>query len=163
MWLSRLSASLQTKGSPVWFPLRAHAWVEARCPVVGIWAATTRWYWGFSPSLSPSLPLCLKINKYISKSFEKHSLNIFIFTGFKFLSSDCIVSGISGCAAFDWYCFQLWMTFSCLTYPVISYWLVGVWCSTVDCTHFVVFPYRALIFWWAVKLPVDHLELLKGF
>ena len=34
-WLARLSglsASLQTKGSPVWFPVRAHAWVVVPGP-----------------------------------------------------------------------------------------------------------------------------------
>ena len=32
VWLSRLSASLGTKGSPVWFPVRAHAWVVGQVP-----------------------------------------------------------------------------------------------------------------------------------
>ena len=31
VWLSGLSAALQTKGSLVWFPVRSHAWVV--CPV----------------------------------------------------------------------------------------------------------------------------------
>ena len=63
MWLSGLNASLQRmriKGSPVQFPVRAHAWV------VG-WA-TSRGHEGGNHtsgffSLSPSLPLSLKINK----------------------------------------------------------------------------------------------------
>ena len=42
VWLSRLSASLRTKGLPVRFPVRA-------------WEAAT--HWCFFPSLSPSLPL----------------------------------------------------------------------------------------------------------
>ena len=37
-------------------------WLQARSPVGGMWEATT--HWCFSPSLSPSLPLSLKINKY---------------------------------------------------------------------------------------------------
>ena len=37
----------------------------ARSPVGGVWEATTHWY--FSPSLSPSLPLTLKINKILKK------------------------------------------------------------------------------------------------
>ena len=33
--LSGLSASLQTKGSPLWFPVRAHAWVAGQVPSRG--------------------------------------------------------------------------------------------------------------------------------
>ena len=32
VWLSGLSAGLQTKGSPVQFPVRAHAWVVGQVP-----------------------------------------------------------------------------------------------------------------------------------
>ena len=32
VWLSGLTASLQTKGLPVRFPLRAHAWVMSQVP-----------------------------------------------------------------------------------------------------------------------------------
>ena len=65
MWLSGLSASLWTKGSQVWFPVGAHAWVVGHVgpPVGGMREATT--HWCFSPSLSPTLPHSLKINKYI--------------------------------------------------------------------------------------------------
>ena len=35
--------------------------LQARSPVRGAWETTA--HWCFSPSLSPSLPLCLKINK----------------------------------------------------------------------------------------------------
>ena len=35
--------------------------LQARSPVGGAWEATA--HWCFSPCLSPSLPLCLKINK----------------------------------------------------------------------------------------------------
>ena len=34
VWLSRLSTSLWTKGSPVRFPVRAHAWVAGQVPSV---------------------------------------------------------------------------------------------------------------------------------
>ena len=34
--LSELSASLQTKGSPVQFPVRAHAWVAGQVPSWGV-------------------------------------------------------------------------------------------------------------------------------
>ena len=47
--------------SPVWFPVRAHAWVVGQ---VSSWGqATGNHTLMFSPSLSPSLPLSLKINK----------------------------------------------------------------------------------------------------
>ena len=32
LWLSGLRAGLQTKGSQVWFPVRAHAWVAGQVP-----------------------------------------------------------------------------------------------------------------------------------
>ena len=32
VWLSGLSAGLQTQGSPVGFPVRAHAWVAGQVP-----------------------------------------------------------------------------------------------------------------------------------
>ena len=35
VWLSGLSAGLRSKGSPVRFPVRAHAWVTARVPCGG--------------------------------------------------------------------------------------------------------------------------------
>ena len=60
VWLSGLSAGLQTKHSTVQFPVRGYAWVagQVRSPVGGAWEATT--HWCFSPSLCPSLLLCLK-------------------------------------------------------------------------------------------------------
>ena len=35
VWLNELNASLQTKGSSVRFPVRAHAWVEGQVPSWG--------------------------------------------------------------------------------------------------------------------------------
>ena len=35
VWLSGLSAGLQTKGLLVWFPVRAHAWAADQVPSVG--------------------------------------------------------------------------------------------------------------------------------
>ena len=35
VWLSELSAGLQTKGSVVRFPIRAHAWVAGQVPSRG--------------------------------------------------------------------------------------------------------------------------------
>ena len=66
VWLSGLSTGLQTKGSLVWFPAGAHAWVtRAWSPVEGAWEPST--HWCSSPSLSSTLPLCLKINKILEK------------------------------------------------------------------------------------------------
>ena len=62
VWHSGLRAGLRTNGSLVQFPVRAHVWVVGQVPPVGaMWEATIHWY--FSPSLAPSLPLSLKINK----------------------------------------------------------------------------------------------------
>ena len=52
---------LRTKGLPVRFPVRAHAWVAGQVPSRGRARSTTHGY--FSPSLYYSLPLSLKINK----------------------------------------------------------------------------------------------------
>ena len=60
--LNGLSASLQTKGLPVRFPVRAHAWVTGQVPSGGHTRGNHALIF-FSPSLSLSLPLCLKINK----------------------------------------------------------------------------------------------------
>ena len=35
VWLNGLSADLKTKGSPVQFPVRAHAWVASQVPSWG--------------------------------------------------------------------------------------------------------------------------------
>ena len=71
VWLSGLSTDSWTKGSPVRFPVRAHAWVAGQVPSRGTWKATT--HWCFSPSVSPSLPLSLKVNKWnlFKKNFFK--------------------------------------------------------------------------------------------
>ena len=65
----------QGEGSPVWFPVRAHAWVSGLVPGCGVvrvhnerQAIDVSLSRGcFSPSLSPSLPLSLKINKIFKK------------------------------------------------------------------------------------------------
>ena len=66
VWLSGLSAGLWTKRSPVQFPVRAHAWVADQVPrwghARGNWSMSLL-HIDVSPSLSPSLPLSLKINK----------------------------------------------------------------------------------------------------
>ena len=63
VWLGGLSAGLRTKGSPVPFPVRAHAWVAAQVPGWGMQKAT---YTLMFLSLSFSLPSPLSKNK-ISK------------------------------------------------------------------------------------------------
>ena len=60
-WLSRRSAGLRTERSPVWFPVRAQAWVVGQGCRLGVWSelcqrqlasvSLTRWY--FYPSLPP--------------------------------------------------------------------------------------------------------------
>ena len=76
MWLSGLSAGLWTKGSPVQFPVRAHAWLWARFPAGGAGEATT--YWCFSPCLSPSLPPLSKNkpNKILKKEKKKRVVKL---------------------------------------------------------------------------------------
>ena len=51
----------RTKGSLVGFPVRAHVRVVGQVPSGGHVRATRQWC--FSPALSPSQPLSLKINK----------------------------------------------------------------------------------------------------
>ena len=65
MWLSKLSAGLQTKGLPVPFPVKAHALVTSQ--VLGEGHARGNHTPDVSLPLSPSLPFYLKINKYFLK------------------------------------------------------------------------------------------------
>ena len=58
-WLVWLSG-LNIKGLPVQFPVRAHAWVAGQVPSRGRVRGNHTLVF---VSLSPSLPLCLKINK----------------------------------------------------------------------------------------------------
>ena len=66
VWLSRLSTGLWTEMSLVGFLVRAHAWVAGQVPnwgrARGNWS-TCHSHINVSLSLSPSLPLSLKINK----------------------------------------------------------------------------------------------------
>ena len=64
---------LWTKESPVRFLVRAHVWIAGQVPSRGVWEAIT--HWCFSPSLSTSLPLYLKINKYIFKIKKGRTVN----------------------------------------------------------------------------------------
>ena len=65
VWLRGLSAGLRTKGSPVQFPGRAHAWVLCQVPSrVCVRGNHTLMFL----SLSPSLPFFLKINKIFKKN-----------------------------------------------------------------------------------------------
>ena len=60
VWLTGLSAGLRTKGSPVRFPVRAHAWVAGQVPIRGSCERQPH----IDVSLS-SLPLSLKKNKHL--------------------------------------------------------------------------------------------------
>ena len=64
VWLSGLSAGLRTKGSPVQFPVRAHAWVAGQVPSRGNMRGNHTLMFLF---LSFSLPLSLKIIHKILK------------------------------------------------------------------------------------------------
>ena len=92
MWLSWLNIVLQSKGSPVQFPLRAHAWVARQVPGLGACKrqllAVSSPHQCFSPSLFPSFPLSLKINK-INKMLKRQSvllLSLFLFFLFLYVS-----------------------------------------------------------------------------
>ena len=61
VWLTGLSAGLQTKGSLVESQSGHMPGLRARSPVQGTWEVTT--YWCFSSSPSPSLPLSIKISR----------------------------------------------------------------------------------------------------
>ena len=66
MWLSGLGAGLKTERSPVWFPVRAHAWVLGQVPTWGCergnWLVNL-FHRDFLSLFPPSLPISLKINK----------------------------------------------------------------------------------------------------
>ena len=68
VWLSGLSASLWTKGSPVGFPVRAHGWVVDQVPSRGHLRSNHTMMF---LSLSFSLPSPLSENTYI-KSLKKN-------------------------------------------------------------------------------------------
>ena len=63
MWLSGLNVGLQTKGSLVRFPVRAHAWVAGQVPSMG--CARGNHTWMFLSLSSPTSRLSLKIKKRI--------------------------------------------------------------------------------------------------
>ena len=63
VWLSWLGITLQRESLLVWFPLRAHAGLQARSPVGARMPETGNWLISHRCSLSPLLPLSLKINK----------------------------------------------------------------------------------------------------
>ena len=67
MWLSGWGTVPRSERSLVWFRSGPMPGLQARSLVWGLWEATDRCFslahWCLSPSLSPSLPLSLKINK----------------------------------------------------------------------------------------------------
>ena len=68
VWLSGLSASLWTKRLPVQFPVRACACIVGQ---VHSWGHARRQPINVSLSLSPSLPLSLKVNKILKKKKKR--------------------------------------------------------------------------------------------
>ena len=81
VWLSRLSASLRAKRSPVQFPVREHACVVEPGAQLGACERqlidVSLTHRCFSPSLSHSLPLSLKIN--FKKKSRSYDLMLFLF------------------------------------------------------------------------------------
>ena len=73
--LSGLSVGLWTKGLLVRFPVRGTCLGCGPVSSGGTREATT--HWCFSPSLSPSLPLCLKINKILKKKIIMEMKNFY--------------------------------------------------------------------------------------
>ena len=73
VWLSGLSAELQSKWLPVQFPARAHTWVAGQVPVGGgTFERQPHNSVRFSSSPFLSLPLSLKISKILKQiSFWK--------------------------------------------------------------------------------------------
>ena len=65
VWLSGLSTGYEPKGHQFNSQSGHMPGLQARSPVGAMWDVTT--HWCFSPSLSPSLPLSLKINKTFKK------------------------------------------------------------------------------------------------
>ena len=68
VWLSGLSASLQTKGSPVQFPGKAQAWVAGQVPSRG--RVRGKHALMFLSLFLPPFP-CLNINKILKKKKRK--------------------------------------------------------------------------------------------
>ena len=71
-WLGALSAGLQTQESPVDSWLGHMPGLRATSPVGDMWEATK---WHFSPSLSHTFPLSLKINKILKKQKQKQTFD----------------------------------------------------------------------------------------
>ena len=75
MWLSWLAVIMQSKRLLVQFLVRVHAWVAGSVPSRDLYERkpidVSLSHRCFSPFLSPSLPLSLKINKYNLKKKKK--------------------------------------------------------------------------------------------
>ena len=63
-----MSAGLRTKGSPVRFPVRAHAWVAGQVPSEWGEARERQQHTHVSFPLSPFLPLCVKISNIFKRN-----------------------------------------------------------------------------------------------
>ena len=86
VWLSGLSASLRTKGSPLRFPVRAHAWVAGQVPSGGCMRGNhTLMFLSLSfPFPSPSLKIN-KWNLYKNSLVIAYCLGLHIFSSFRYL------------------------------------------------------------------------------
>ena len=68
VWLSGLSAGLWTKGLPVQFPVRAHAWVVGQVPSRGCFER--------QPQRDVSLPPFPSVYKQINTIFKKINIDV---------------------------------------------------------------------------------------
>ena len=73
VWLSGLRTNLRTKRLPVRFPVRAHAWLQARSPVGGVQKAVDGWC--FSPCLPPSLKISKIFLNILHHQYGHHLLS----------------------------------------------------------------------------------------
>ena len=86
MLLRGLGILPQTERSLVRFLIRAHAWFAGQVPGWGRMRGrqsidVSLAHRCFSPSLSTSLPLSLKVNKIFKKNLQEEGLRILYFTG----------------------------------------------------------------------------------
>ena len=77
-WSSSVDWAPACKPKGHWFHAqsRTHAWVAGQVPSRGVQEETT--HWCLSPSLSPPLPLCLKIQKKRQDKKKRRKENYFI-------------------------------------------------------------------------------------
>ena len=82
MWLSTLITDLQSKGSPVWFPVRAHAWVAGQVPNSGhVRGNNTLMFLSLFLSSFPSV--WKEIDNFFKKKNHHYDINLTIYLNLK--------------------------------------------------------------------------------